>query len=78
MNTQTLTSPAMTCNFVVAFPEAIFDEPIYVPSRDYGFDFDEEELGSELLAPLPAGLSDQPIPEVGAGEFEQAFQYFLS
>ncbi|MCK6584752.1 MAG: hypothetical protein HUU11_03205 [Anaerolineales bacterium] len=74
MITQTLTSPSMTCNFVVAPAE----ELVQADSRDYGFDFDEEELASELLAPLPAGLADQPIPEVGAGAFEKVFQYFLS
>ncbi|NOH01964.1 MAG: hypothetical protein HND47_08340 [Chloroflexi bacterium] len=73
MNTQTLISPAITCNFTVAPEESIFAD-----SRDYGFDFDEEEVGSELLAPLPAGLADQPIPEVGADDFERIFHYFIS
>jgi len=74
MNTQTLTNPMMTCNFVVAVPE----ELICASSRDYGFDFNEAELAEELLAPLPASLADQPIPEVKADEFEQTFRYFFS
>jgi hypothetical protein len=74
MNTQTLTCPSVTCNFVIRPAE----EVIRAYSSDYGFDFDEEELGRELLAPLPAGLADQSIPEVDAGEFEKVFQYFLS
>ena len=73
MTTQTLTSPVMLCNFVLA-PE----EPIFADSRDYGFDFDEEEIGRELLTPLPACFSMQTIPEVEAGEFEKVFHYFLS
>lgn len=73
MTTQTLTTPSMICNFVVA-PE----QPIFADSRDYGFDFDEEEIGRELLAPLPASLSLQPIPEVAADEFEQTLHTFLS
>lgn len=73
MNAQTLITPAKTCNFVVAV-----EEPIIASPRDYGFDFDEEELGNELLAPLPAGLADQPIHEVDADEFEKIFQSFLS
>lgn len=48
MNAQTLTASMLTCSFVVA-PE----EPIFADSRDYGFDFDENELARELLAPLP-------------------------
>lgn len=80
MNTQTLTNPVMTCNFVFALPEAKFpiESPILASSRDYGFDFDEEEIAREMLAPLPASFADQPIPDVGANEFEQAFQYFFS
>ncbi len=72
MNTQTLINPVMLYNFVVA-PE----EPISASSRDYGFDFDEEELANELLAPLPAALSTQSIPEVNADEFEKVFQTFF-
>ena len=73
MNNQMLTHPATICNFRVALPE-----PIQASSRDYGFDFDEEEIGRELLAPLPASLSTQTIPEVDADEFEKVFHYFLS
>ena len=75
MNAQTLTTSAIFCNFVVAIHE---EEQVYAPSRDYGFDFDEEELAHELIAPLPASLADQPIPEVEANEFESFYQYFLS
>lgn len=80
MNTQALTGPVMTCNFVVALPETekISPEPIYASTRDYGFDFDEEELGKELLAPLHADSASSIIHEVDADEFEQVFQYFLS
>ena len=74
MTIQILTKPAMICNFLVAIPE----EPIYASSRDYGFDFDEEEIAHELLAPLPASLSTQTIPAVEADEFEKDFHYFLS
>ncbi|MBI5354051.1 MAG: hypothetical protein HZB50_15520 [Chloroflexi bacterium] len=73
MNCQTISQPATFCTFIVAEPK-----PIYADSRDYGFDFDEEENARELLAPLPASLSIQSFPEVDADEFEQAFHYFLS
>ena len=53
-------------------------QPIQANSCDYGFDFDEEELGTELLAPLPISLSIQSLPEVDANIFEDAFQLFLS
>jgi hypothetical protein len=53
-------------------------QPIQADSRDYGFDFDEEELGRELLAPLPGSISVQSLPEVDADAFESTFQYFLS
>lgn len=80
MNTQTLTNFTLNCNLVIAslpidFPKA---RPIQACSRDYGFDFDEEEIGRELLAPLPARLSSGAILEIEADEFEQVFQCFLS
>lgn len=74
MNAQILTNPSVTRNFVVAPAE----ELIQADTRDYGFDFDEEELGNELLAPLPVSLAAATIPEVEAEEFEKVFQYFPS
>lgn len=80
MNAQILTPSVMTCDFAVALPETYqpLESPIYASSRDYGFDFDEEELGNELLAPLHADSASSIIHEVDADEFEQVFQYFLS
>jgi hypothetical protein len=75
MVTQTQTTHVSLCEFVFALPVA---EPIQVNPRDYGFDFDEEEIGREWLAPLPASLSVQASPEVAADEFEKTFHYFLS
>ncbi len=80
MNAQTLTNPTLCCTFImVSAPVDLPDVfPVQACSRDYGFDFDEEEMGRELLAPLPANLSSQAIPEMDADEFEQVFQCFLS
>jgi len=58
--------------------EDLSAQPIQACSRDYGFDFDEEEIGREMLAPLPFKTSSHAIPEVDADEFEQVFQCFLS
>ena len=68
-----MTQSTTFCAFVVAE-----SEPIFASSRDYGFDFDEEEIGRELLTPLPVSLSTQPVLEIEADEFEQTFHYFLS
>jgi hypothetical protein len=68
-----MTQPTTFCVFIVAKPE-----PIFASSRDYGFDFDEEEIGRELLTPLSASFSTQPVPEIEADEFDQTFHYFLS
>jgi hypothetical protein len=80
MKTQTLTYPIQNYCLVVALQPADFSRstPIQACSRDYGFDFDEEEIGRELLAPLPACLASGAIPEMEADEFEQVFQCFLS
>jgi hypothetical protein len=80
MNTQKLTNPILDRSLVIAslpieFPSAY---PIQACSHDYGFDFDEEEIGRELLAPLPASLASRAILEIEADEFEQVFQCFLS
>jgi len=53
-------------------------QSIHANSRDYGFDFDEEELGTELLAPLPICPPIQSLPEVDADAFESSFRFFLS
>lgn len=47
-------------------------------SRDYGFDFDVEEIGREMLAPLPAGLSTYEIPQDGSYEYECVQLEFLA
>jgi len=80
MNAQTLTDPTKNCDFVVTLQPAELSQVTLVQacSRDYGFDFDEEEIGRELLVPLPARLSSHEIPEIDADEFEQVFQCFLS
>ena len=80
MNTQTLTNPVLNCSLVVTLQPAGLSRayPIQACSRDYGFDFDEEEIGREMLAPLPASLSSRVISEKEADEFEQVFQCFLS
>ena len=76
MNMQTLSTPASLCKFVFALP--IAELPIQANSRDYGFDFDEDELGKEFLAPLPFTLAEPPLPEMAANEFESRHLWFLS
>ena len=73
MTIQTLTRPSNILNLFVALPE-----PIQASSRDYGFDFDEEEIGRELIAPLPNAHSMQSTSEANADEFESRYLCFLS
>lgn len=73
MTIQTLTYPATICSFLVA-PSG----PIQASSRDYGFDFDEEEIGTALLAPLPEGFSTQPASEGEAEASESGSLCFIS
>ncbi len=53
-------------------------EPIAASSRDYGFDFDEDELGRELLAPVIGSALDQPNPTVQAEEFDLLYRWINS
>jgi hypothetical protein len=80
MKTKTLTYPALNYGLAIALPPRDFPGThlIQACSCDYGFDFDEEELGKEMLTPLPANLSSQATLEVDADEFEQVTQCFLS
>jgi len=80
MKTETLTTPMLTCNFVVAIPEADFAAvgPMNASPRDYGFDYDQDELAQSLAAPIPAGPESQPTLEVDADEFETRTHWFLS
>lgn len=75
MNTQTMTKPAIIGDLVLALlPTSLMPaQPILASSLDYGFDFNEDEL-----APLPANLSAQSIPEVTADEFESLYTWFIS
>lgn len=75
MTNQTQTTSICLREFAFLLPPT---ESIHADSRDYGFDFDEDELGLELAAPLPACLSIQSLPEVDADAFESTFQHFLS
>lgn len=52
--------------------------PTSASSLDYGFDFDEQELGRELLASQPASLDDQPNHLIEAEEFESLYRWFNS
>ncbi|MBI3151394.1 MAG: hypothetical protein HYZ21_04635 [Chloroflexi bacterium] len=76
MNTQTLTNLARIFDLVIALPPTDLPivQPVYASSLDYGFDFDEDEVGRELLAPLPASLEDQSISDEDTDEF--ALFYF--
>jgi len=80
MSIQILTKPVMHSNFVFSLPSAylLHNGPILASSLDYGFDFDEEELGSELLAPLSASFEDQSNHPVEAEEFESLYRWFNS
>lgn len=75
MVAQTQTTHVSLCEFVFVLPIA---EQICADSRDFGFDFDEEEIGRELLAPPPGKFANQSLPEVDADEFEERFSWFVS
>jgi len=74
MDAQTSPNPGI----VLAPAGQTFAQPLQACTRDYGFDFDDEEIAREMLAPLPINLSAQATPAVNADEFEQVFQCFLS
>ena len=80
MSIQFLTAATSLVNFMVFNPTAYprHSKPILASSLDYGFDFDEEELGRELLAQLPACLVNQLNNHIDADEFESLYRWFNS
>jgi hypothetical protein len=73
MTIQTLTRPSTILDLLVALPE-----PAQASSRDYGFDFDAEELGHGLSAPLATEHSPRTLPEIDPDEFESRYLWFAS
>lgn len=80
MSIQFFSAPTVLSNFVVINPSTYptHTKPILASSLDYGFNFDEEELGRELLAPLPAGLANQLNDHIDADEIESLYRWFNS
>ncbi|OGN89416.1 MAG: hypothetical protein A2Y88_04570 [Chloroflexi bacterium RBG_13_48_10] len=80
MLTQAFTKHTIPCPFVFSLSatDSTLEQPLYACTLDYGFDFDVEELGRELLAQLPASLVNQSIHHVEAEEFESLYQWFNS
>jgi len=74
MDTQTILNPLM----IFAPTDLAPVDLAQACSRDYGFDFDEEEIGREMLAPLPAGLSTWRSLQLDADESQNASLWFLS
>jgi hypothetical protein len=56
--TQTPTRTAILSNCFIALQPGV---PDAATSRDYGFDLDEQEIGSELIAVIPLHLVDQSV-----------------
>jgi hypothetical protein len=73
MTIQTLTRPSTILDLLVALPE-----PAQASSRDYGFDFDAEELGHGLSAPLHIDPSARMLPDINPDEFESRYLWFAS
>lgn len=69
---------SLTPSIVYVLSAAQPVNPVQACSRDYGFDFDEEEIGQEWLAPLPIQVSSQAISALDVDEFNQVCPCFLS
>ena len=80
MSIQFFSAPTALVNFVVFNPTTYLShtKPILASCLDYGFDFDEEELGREMLTPLPASLANQLDDQIDADEFESRYRWFNS
>lgn len=77
MNTQFLTKPSILFNLFAVLSQSGPQpaQPIQASSCDYGFDYDEDKLGRELLTPLSASLVAQAMPQVAADEFESRYAW---
>jgi hypothetical protein len=77
MNTQANTKTTST--------SSIFSLPVYISTpktslsaKEIGYEIDKDEMGSEVLAQLPASVKDQPAPQVDPDDFETLYKWFLS
>ncbi len=79
MSMQSLTKLNCFINhqFVLAPGSPAGNAPTQASSRDYSFDFDEDELAG-LQARVPTSVLDRPIPTVEADEFERLYHWFNS
>jgi hypothetical protein len=73
MDTQTSHQPMIAS----VIEETASVQPVRASSRDYGFDFNAEEIAREMLAPLPIQHSSQAVSQADIDEFEQVFSCFL-
>ena len=79
MNAQPVININTICNFVVAFFETGLprEQAVFALSRDFGFDLDEEEIASGLLAPSPIPASQAPSG-IAPDEFDDAYGWFIA
>ncbi len=67
-----------TLEYHVAPENSSHTETVLACAQDYGFDFDEDELSRELLAPLPESSLDRSDIVVDADEFDALYRWFAS
>ena len=77
MNAKTHVNPAMIFNTTASLTARLAEKPIQAKSPDYGFDYNEAELASELRAPLPMDMVKHEMADVSATDVENSSLYLF-
>jgi hypothetical protein len=77
MITQAYTTHPLICN-LFSLPEFTPETTIKFSPKECGYEIDEDELASEMLAQFPDCPMGQTAPEVDPEEFEKIYGWFLS
>ncbi len=77
MNAQTLVKTTIFSLITALTSRYTVKEPVCALSCDYGFDYNEAELATELCAPLPEPIARMGMAEVSAEEVEASNLYLF-
>ena len=75
--TQTQFTPTYSLQFAV-LEENPLAKPQQYTAYDFGYEMDEEEVGTLMAAQYSNGSFDTPTPQINPDEFETINHWFLS
>jgi hypothetical protein len=79
MEKLTLVRPQIQIQFFILSAIEETPEPAACyTAADFGFEIDPLEMAEALIAPLPAAITPEILPEVAPEDFERSYTWMLS